>query len=77
MKPPEDFVRDISISEGDFYEVLEYEPKEDNILYLQHCYALLAKCVYLPFLYGYNMGSIMNCRIYHDVRDHVESVKYK
>ena len=71
-KPDKDYIG-FSRNDGDFYDGLD----EDEISYLQHSYLLLAKLVYLPFLYGYNMSCVMNCRKYLEVKDHLEKVRNK
>ena len=69
-KKPKNIFKGILLTDGDYYEGLE----EDEIKYLQHSYLLLAKCVYLPFLYGYDMSSVMNSQIYSQVKNHLEKI---
>lgn len=41
---------------------------------MQRAYAELAKNVFLPFLYGFNLSSVINCDIYAEAREHLKKV---
>ena len=72
-KKPENIFKGILLTDGDFYDGLA----EEEVKYLQHSYCQLAKLVYLPFLYGYNISSVNNFRIYSQAREHLEKVRYE
>ena len=60
------------ISDGDFSQL---SMKDEDIKYIQYSYLNLSKYIYLPFLYGYDMNSVTNCKIYSKVEKHLTKVR--
>lgn len=72
-RKPQHIVEGMCITDGDFSAGFD----DEEVKYLQYSYLALCKWVYLPFLYGYDMSSVINCRIYPRVKEHLTKVRYK
>lgn len=74
QRPPDGVPKDsVPESDYDYYYKPEVD-KNSDIYFLQRAYAELAKNVFLPFLYGFNLSSVINCDIYAKAREHLKKV---
>ena len=64
------------IKEEDCDYNFENESKrEESIHLLQKAYLELSKYAFLPFLYGFDLSSVINWEIYDEVVEHLKKVK--
>ena len=61
MRWPDKLFEGIHVTDGNYSQYLT----DEDISYIQYSYLALSKGIFLPFLYGYDMSSVMNCRIYN------------
>ena len=74
MKWPDTVFEGICITDGKYSTNCI---QEEDYSYIQYSYLALCKGIFLPFLYGYDMSSVMNCRIYKKIKKHLIKVRYQ
>ena len=57
------------------YHFESEEEKQEGIHVMQRAYLELAKYIFIPFLYGFDLNSVVNCKNYEKACEHLKKVK--